>query len=173
MLFSLLFLLVPSRSQVVFRSSWKITEILDWTQLLKVINRWVFHCLTGSFYGMDREQYYPDLKISKSRSTKICGATTLFSNKTEIVKWDKKYENCYWITRDCHFFFQTIYDVITFWFGRFSADQKATLQKFSWNRYMKLCYVQGNWGNNCVMITFMVAVYIALRGDGRHALQIS
>ena len=106
MLFSLLFLLVPSRSQVVFRSSWKITEILDWTQLLKVINRWVFHCLTGSFYGMDREQYYPDLKISKSRSTKICGATTLFSNKTEIVKWDKKYENCYWITRDCHFFFK-------------------------------------------------------------------
>ena len=34
--------------------------------------------------------------------------------------------------------------------------------------YMKLCYVQGNWDNNCVMITLMVVVCITLRKDERH-----
>ena len=137
------------------------------------MNIWVFRCLTGSFFGMDTEPYYPDLKISKWRSTKICDATTLFSNKTEIVNRDKKYQDCYWITRDCHFFFNVFMTSLHFDSDVFQLVRKQRCRNFHETRYMKLCYVQGNWGNNCAMITFMVVAYIALGGDGRHGLQIS
>ena len=89
------------------------------------------------FLSYGHRAVLPRFKKSKwdCESTKICDATTLFSNKTEVVKWDRKYQDCHWVTRDYKGlpFFQTIRDVISFWFGRFPAGQKATLQKLLWN----------------------------------------
>ena len=142
--------------------------MLDWTQISKVIN--IFF---GSFYRMDTEQYYPDLKVSKWKSTKICDATTLFSNKTEIVKWDNKYEGLLLYFMGLPFFFKLFMTSLHFDSDVFQLVRKQSCRNSHETRYMKLCYVQGNWGNNCVMIISMVVVYTVLRGDGRQALQIS
>ena len=78
--------------------------------------------------------YLPRFKISKwdCQSTKICDTTSLFSNKMEIIKWDRKYQDCHWFIRDYKGlpFFQAIRDVILFWFGRAPTGQKET---FSWS----------------------------------------
>ena len=118
----------------------------------------------------------PRFKISKwdCKSTKICDATTLFSNKTEIVKWDMKYQDCHWATRDWRdsHFFKLFMTSLHFDSDGFQLVRKQHCRNSHEICYMKLCYMQGNWCNNWFMITHTVVVYIALRGEGRHALQI-
>ena len=138
---------------------------------------WVFRCcLQKVFLMWTQGSILPRFKICKwgCKSTKVCHATTLFSNKMEIVKWDRKCQDYHWITRDSTGlpFFNLFETSFHFDSGGFQLVRKQSCRSSHETCYMKCCYVQGNWGNNFFMITLTVVVYIALRRDGRHALQI-
>ena len=140
----------------------------QYREVLKVINIWVFCCLTGNFYCMGTEQYYRDLKYLNETADLQKYVMQLHCSQ---IEWQLQSDTgntgiairLQRHTWDCHFFKLFVTSL------HFDSDMFQLVGKQRWRNshetcYMKLCYMQGNWDNNCVMI--IVVVYIVISGDG-------